>query len=711
MRSQTVFYLLFCLFALLSHFSESYAQGQFPDSVDGMPVLRIDSALYWVHQVHKGETLYSISRHYGVTVGDIVNANPDLLDQIAAGAFLRVPVPKARYRMRPAANQQEFTLHIVQAGETLYGLARRYGVDVQLLRTYNRLSSDQLREHSLLRIPSQSTAKQLQRDDCFVHVVQAGESYYGIAKHYGVELQQLIERNASTTGGQLAVGQRLCIPGCRPHMLQAGETLYSIAQHYGISVEALYQRNPDYRTMPLVPGVELCIPTSAPQADTVRATPSNPATEITLGELFPDLYREPTYTPECDDVQPFPKSSVLRCALVIPLSKTSSSTDLQVDLDLAGDSLVHQGGSFSEQYLDFYRGVLLALESFKLAGCSIDLTVFDTKGDPLQAIRLAADEKLRDMDLIVGPVYPKEIAPIAAYAAQHRITMISPLAEADNSLASNPFLFQVNPSFSSQLRTYVQHLRFPQYGKLLLVREQNVRDVDMGAELQQLIEQRLATEASGRQVDFRTVMFPSNEGANKVGSTLRSIIARDDSVTIVVASHNQPFVSTVLGQLNSLRIVGYTAMTTYGMQKWMKMPTLDYSYLISLGVKLFAPFYVDYNDRNVCYFVQNYRQFFHMEPTQFAFQAYDVFNYFLRAIYRYGLDFRYCLAGNKVELLQNRWHFVQRYGQSAYENDHVYILEFSPQFGLTDEATMDIYRAQRSQEESVPTLGDLVPVN
>lgn len=702
MRSLASPCLFFCLLILLLAPLRSPAQGQFPDSVDGMPAVRVDSVLYWVHQVNPGETLYSISRKYGVTVGDIVNANPDLLDQIAAGASLRIPIPEEKYRAIHDVAQRAFSLHIVQAGETLYGLARRYGVDVQVLRDYNRLSSDQLKEHAVLRIPSKSTAAQMQRDDCFVHVVQEGESYYGIARRYGIGLEQLMARNALATEAPLAVGQRLCIPGCRPHTLQPGETLYSIARQYGMTVEDIYRSNQEYRTMPLVPGGVLCIPTAVLRPGAMDTVEAGTPVESTIQPLLDNDYQEPSYSPECDGAQPFPKTQVLRCALILPLSRSSSSSEHQPDLELVGDTLQRPGNQFSSLYLDFYRGTLLALESFKLAGYSVELTVFDTKSDPLEAIRLASGDDLRDMDLIVGPVYPKEIAPIAAYAAQHRINMVSPLAEADRALASNPFLFQAHPSFSSQLHTYAHSIRWPRHGKLLLVREQNARDVDMSNELQRLIEQRLATESSGQQVDFRTVMFQPNEGADKVGSTLSAIFQSDDSVTVVVASHNQPFVSTVLGQLNRLRILGYNAMTIYGMQKWMKMPTLDYSYLIALGVKLFAPFYVDYNDRNVCYFVQNYRRFFYTEPTQFAFQAYDVFNYFLRAIYRYGLDFRYCLAGHHVEQLQNRWHFVHRYGQSAYENDHVFILEFSPKFGLTDEATMDLYRAQRQALEPVP---------
>ena len=70
------------------------------------------------------------------------------------------------------------------------------------------------------------------------------------------------------------------------------------------------------------------------------------------------------------------------------------------------------------------------------------------------------------------------------------------------------------------------------------------------------------------------------------------------------------------------------------------------------------------------------------EPTQFAFQGYDVTTYFLRAMFKYGMDFRYCI--DKVEdwQLQNTFQFRQSKDFGTYESEGVFLLRFDKSRGL-----------------------------
>jgi murein DD-endopeptidase MepM/ murein hydrolase activator NlpD len=108
-----------------------------------------------VHIIRRGETIYSLARTYGVNFQDILNLN-GITDprKIQAGQRIRIPGVAAA-----VPQEQSFTDHRVSRGETFYGLARQYGVSQQSLRSANNLSEDYvLKIGDLLHIPGAGSA-------------------------------------------------------------------------------------------------------------------------------------------------------------------------------------------------------------------------------------------------------------------------------------------------------------------------------------------------------------------------------------------------------------------------------------------------------------------------------------------------------------------------------------------------------------------------
>lgn len=147
----------------------------------------------------------------------------------------------------PAAGTSTYT---VQPGDTLYALAARFGTTVNELAALNNLSPDaMLLAGQVLTIPANAA------NPPNVHIVQAGENLYRIALRYGITWQELAQLNGITDPTTLRVGQRLILPagatgnqptgpsGTRTHVVQPGDTLYGIAARYGVSVQALAQAN------------------------------------------------------------------------------------------------------------------------------------------------------------------------------------------------------------------------------------------------------------------------------------------------------------------------------------------------------------------------------------------------------------------------------------------------------------------------------------
>nr|HID13836.1 LysM peptidoglycan-binding domain-containing protein [Anaerolineae bacterium] len=105
-------------------------------------------------------------------------------------------------------------------------------------------------------------------EDGIVHIVQRGETLYGIARRYGVSMWTIARANGITNPNRIYVGQRLVIPTGQPvgtiHIVQQGENLFRIALHYGVSMWAIARANGIANINYIYVGQHLIIPGAAP---------------------------------------------------------------------------------------------------------------------------------------------------------------------------------------------------------------------------------------------------------------------------------------------------------------------------------------------------------------------------------------------------------------------------------------------------------------
>ena len=126
--------------------------------------------------------------------------------------------------------------YVVKTGDTLWGLALRFGTTVEAIKTANSLSSDTIYKGDTLTIPGTPGA-----GTTVTHVVQPGENLFRIALKYGTTVEAIAATNGIVNPNVVYVGQQLTIPqgsvtpgpGVRYHVVQPGETLSGIAMRYG----------------------------------------------------------------------------------------------------------------------------------------------------------------------------------------------------------------------------------------------------------------------------------------------------------------------------------------------------------------------------------------------------------------------------------------------------------------------------------------------
>ncbi len=163
-----------------------------------------------IHVVQRGETLYSIARHYGVSVDSIVKAN-GLRDPnfIWVGQRLRIPTGAP-----PPSPGTGITTYIVKRGDTLAAIAWRYGVTVNAIVAANGLRNPNLiYAGQRLLIPTTAPPQPTQPR---VHIVQRGETLSAIAWRYGATVWDIVAANGLRNPNLIYVGQRLTIPGTQP---------------------------------------------------------------------------------------------------------------------------------------------------------------------------------------------------------------------------------------------------------------------------------------------------------------------------------------------------------------------------------------------------------------------------------------------------------------------------------------------------------------
>ncbi len=183
--------------------------------VDSVGITSKGAKKFIVHQVEAGETLFALSRRYGVKVADIQAANPGVEGGLKIGQKILVPYHEID-------RSGEFQTHIVQPSETLFSLSRKYGVKVEDLRKWNHLSDN------TISVGQKLVIKKGESDDNTrsamsgrkIHVVEPSQTLYSISRMYGVTTDQVIAWN-HLSSTSLKIGQKLIVS---PQVKEAGTT-------------------------------------------------------------------------------------------------------------------------------------------------------------------------------------------------------------------------------------------------------------------------------------------------------------------------------------------------------------------------------------------------------------------------------------------------------------------------------------------------------
>lgn len=269
------------------------------------PIKNIDGVDYYVYTVEPSEGLYRISKKFNVLQADIYKANPSVNEGLKAGQTLYIPVKNQAKKIQPSTTRQVME-HQVVAKQTLYSISKMYGVEKEeIIRLNPEIENGIIKIGQILRIPvsdktkaqvQDNVAKQINSDKTTVqHEVKAQqpvlpkkkyvtyevksrkETLYGISKQFGVSINEIIEANPYAQDG-IKKGDILQIPVVEEnipktsgsdilHIVKPKETIYGISKQYNITKEDLLRANPKLENGLMI-GDTILITSSSPQPTT-----------------------------------------------------------------------------------------------------------------------------------------------------------------------------------------------------------------------------------------------------------------------------------------------------------------------------------------------------------------------------------------------------------------------------------------------------------
>jgi len=654
---------------------------------------------YTKHTVANGETINMIAQKYKVTPYDIYSLNPDSQNGIQQNSVLLIPTSASVVVINSSQNTSQnknTDSHLVQPKETLYSISKQYGVTIDALKTANGdLLNDGLKIGLNIKIPKSGSVqnvavskpeeinkvidpveskpavvKPTPKGETTYHIIEPKETKYGISKKYGMTIlelerlnpqivsefpigfklvvsgnainQAVIEtatrRSAGTSESELAKQSSVAKPSAEKsiaektstkkyleeYVVKPKETIYSIANDYGISEQELISLNPELK----------------------RGIKQGMILRVPKGQR-----KEPVKKEQGNLLKTINTNARKQLALLLPfnISKIESDTINSTQARLKKDK-------FLNLTLDFYSGVLMAIDSAKVLGMNVDIKILDSQEtkNSSNVATLVQQNNLQNMDAIVGPFYQSNVEKLAELLEPTKTPVISPLSKEIGKKYTN--LYQSMPSAEFLRNSIFDFMKAKNVNIIAVV------DTKKGSVKQYIQEMQPNVRIAGL-----------SEKGTFVADSLKVLFQKDKLNYVVLASEST---GMILATTNAM----LAAQKDYQVQLVIleQNDTFDFEE-ISLTrltkLKLLYPSLSRPNESDEAnQFDVKYKKVNKIIPNQYAIRGFDItFDTLLRL--SQDNTFEETIQTSPSEQIENKFNYVQN-ATYGYTNNGIYILYY-----------------------------------
>ena len=476
---------------------------------------------------------------------------------------------------------------------------------------------------------------------CYSHIVLEKQTLYSISKTYGVTIEDIYRFNPQVKERGLKKNDILVIPASieisvpkeetgarklvqpaskaeRIHVVKWFEDIDMIAKKYGVSAETIIEAN-NLKDKKLSKRLKLIIPyedieVSEPEEDTVTEAADSTATAdssaINDHALFPDWLKQ---------------NKDVKMSVILPLKAT--------------------GNSSNRNNMDFYSGVLLAAHDLGKEGINMEISVFDMADGNIPI----TDSRIESSDVVIGPIAPGDLAAVLELSdgKSHIVSPLDPRAEQLARTHGN-FIHAPTPH-AVQYHDIAAWIKEDSKveDRILVITEKGARETE------NISMMKSAIDSAG--ISYSPFSYSILEGRN-ITDPLTGLMTENGANRVFIASESEAFVNDVVRNLNVMIHKKYNVIL-YAPSKIRSFETIEVENFHNTSMHVSLGYYIDYDDPRVMDFLLKYRALFNTEPTQFAFQGYDLARYFANLCGRYGRKWDSRLDQTDMSMLQSTFRF------------------------------------------------------
>ena len=553
--------------------------------------------------------------------------------------------------------------HTIERGQTVYSIATMYGVTVDDIYRLNPESCESIKAGAPLKIPQRDagSAPMGNAEDNFLyHTIQPKETLYSLSIRYAVPGPDIIEANPGLSTSTFTIGKTIRIPATPIETLPTKEvksvtkdieytvakkeTMYRICRKFNISSTELIKRNPELKNG-VKAGMVIKIPVE---------------TKETVTETAPVMHER-----DVNALLSVPKKiervNMIKVALLLPFMTNEP-----------------RPSSNTQRFIEYYEGMLLAVDSLRNSGCSIELSVFDTGNGTKKIKEILKEDALKEANLIIGAVQNDQIAPVAEFAEKNNIKYVIPFTSKNDDVLSNANIFQVNTPHS-----YL-YAKASQASCDLFANDNIILLKVPGTEEKTDFIKALKAEMKQRNISWRELTY----SADTFPIEMEAMLSKDKRSVIIPTSGSLEALSKFK---SPLRMLAETKpefnITMFGYPEWQTYTNECLDDFFALNTYIYSFFYADNLSPEVSNFYSKYKTWYSKNLInifpKYGILGFDTGMFFFDAVRKYGANFENNLGNIHYKGIQTCFDFERVNNWGGFINTSTFIVHYQSDYNVT----------------------------
>lgn len=514
--------------------------------------------------------------------------------------------------------------HVVLEKQTLYSISKAYNVSIEDIYKLNPTLQEQgLKKNSIILIPVAEPVKE--------EVKAAEETEAKEAK----ETKEVKEVKTKATKKKI-------------HVRKWYEDIDMIADQYGVTVEEIMAAN-NLQSTKLANRQKLVIPASDMVAEEIaEAYPTTETPDLTTPESENTVTDSTTNEVQQDAIAQH--YGPVKATLLLPMRNAE--------------------GKLSRNNMDFYSGAMMAIYDMAQKGIDIDVNTYDLADQSIHVNK----EDLEDSDIIIGPVSAADQTRVLQ-ASSDSCRLISPLDPRSEKLVGQySRLIQAPTPHKIQYQDLTSWIKeeMQENDKVIMFSERTARINEAVNTMKEVMD------SSG--IAYTPFEYSILEGRD-ILEPLKELMTAEGTNRIYIASESEAFVNDVVRNLNLMLLENFVVVL-YAPSRIRSFETIEVEHFHKTSMRVSLTYFINYQDQAVKDFLLKYRALYNTEPTQFAFQGYDIATYFINLCHKYGKDWTKMLEESGEAMLQSTFSF-SRQDSGSYVNTGVRRISYGPNWTIT----------------------------